>query len=201
MFHFNQLQVGRAGLWQRATRLLGCLVWPFTISLICWTLPDHVHAYQSTVCMYRQIVDEPGTNCFISFDFFCWDHYFKNSIDSHCSLQGDMQHLEPEVGQHLGLWATSLNRIVTILRLLKSSVAATKGADGGKLGFWNAWWNSCRESQDWYKPSWLTSAHVRTNQHWISRWILLQQIHKTLQRMHTGTLMTRKILKANLKLE
>lgn len=46
-----------------------------------------------------------------------------------------MQHLEPEVGQHLGLWATSLNRIVTILRLLKSSVAATKGADDGKLGF------------------------------------------------------------------
>lgn len=44
-----------------------------------------------------------------------------------------MQHLEPKVGQHLGLWATSLNRIVTTLR--EFSGCTQKGADDGKLGF------------------------------------------------------------------
>lgn len=43
--------------------------------------------------------------------------------------------------------------------------------------------------------------HVRTNQQWVSRRILLQQIHKTLQRMHTGTLLDQEIVKANLKSE
>lgn len=46
----------------------------------------------------------------------------------------------------------------------------------------------CLVTQHRYKPSGLTSMYVRTNQQWISRRILLQQIHKTLQRMHTGTL-------------
>lgn len=51
---------------------------------------------------------------------------------------------------------------------------------------WQMKWNVCRKN---------LRTHVTTNQLWISRWILLQQVNKILQRMHIA----RKIFTPNQK--
>lgn len=91
----------------------------------------------------------------------------------------------------LVLWY-NVGSIARLYSVTEMTMKQTPQTDDGKLGLWVTGEVAGLKVKRQYKPSGLTSTYVRTNQHWISRWILLQQIHKTLQMMHTCTLVTRK---------